>query len=604
MIRSALLSLSLLGVFILGAIAYTWPGPLGIWEMRTDLFMSDGTDLTTNPFQFDMLHRGYLENPSLFFYGGYPNQRLDAPEGLVSWYSTGEKIAGALFPYFVPVEQVSVLLALILLVANGLAFYGMGRAFGWNRALVLALSIAWAFSSFTRARAQVHAGLVGIYPIPLAIWGFLILQQGRSYKEVIKSSLCFLGCATSAHYYLIFLTMFSPFLLLFYLLPKKVHENLYRSIFLLATALFPATLFLALSLTKPAPSEFLRQTSSVLPTTGVSDVWPHPFLSIYSANIEDYFSGDIAIGTKDLNPLRATITNNIRRDMKVGNFHEHALGIRWVIWLAFFLSILFFLKRLSIFRKHQDYAFPILFLLFGIFALLTSLPPDWGTVWGPSAWIHRAVEQIRVPNRAGIFVHFCILVIIGIIGQKWYTSSSLSLRIRQALLWILPVLVVLDFPPFLNPMPIAPIVPSLAPAFSQKGISCGMGYHFPHISANFDVMRFYYLLQSLRGTECSVLNPASTNVRDQKLAQLYGYQNIDLMNKVLQNDPNTKEHLVRFAQCNMLSWLAFDERVPTSFISSVCQEWGGHLITPLVCHRDSPLQKVPKGLPDNCLMRL
>lgn len=603
-IRSFLLFFAVTILFVLGAIAYTWPGPQALWEGRTDIFMSDGTDLTTNAFQFDMLHRSYLRDPTLFLFGAYPNQRLNAPEGYVAWYSLMEKIAGALFPFFVPAEQVCVLLALVLMILNALSFYGMGRVFGWHRFLALALAIAWAFSAYTRARAQVHVGLVGIYGLPLAVLGLLILQKDKSAKGIFKSALCFLGSVTSAHYYIIFLAMFSPFLLLLYISDQMVRKNIGAHFLALFKAALPAVIFLGVSFIKPVPLEFTRHVASVLPTTGQSNVWPHPFLKTFSANFVDYFSGDIAIGTNDINPLRASLTLEVREALRVGNFHEHALGIRWVVWLLFILSCWYmFKKRLLLSPRKYESSVLIVIFAFGLFAFLGSLSPDWGLIWGPSAWIHWAVEQVRVPNRSGIYSYFCILTFVGIVLQVWFLESKRSYRTRLVFMGLLPVLIVADFPPFMNPMPMAPIVASREVLFARKSGDCGMGYHFPHVSGDFEALRFYYLLQSLRGTDCLILNPATPSRRDQRLAQLYGYRNTAMLEKVVQNDPSVRDHLVEFARCHKLDWLVFDPGVPVQFVQDVCKSWGGHLVSPDLCRSHAPLQRVSPGLPDECLAK-
>jgi hypothetical protein len=591
-------------VFVFGAVVYTLPGPVGIWEQRTDVFMSDGTDLTTNPFQFDMLHREYTEHPSRFFYGAFPNHRSNAPEGVVDWYSTLEKVAGVLFPFFVPVEQVSVLFALVLMILNGVGFYGMARKMNWHRALALGLSIAWAFSAYTRARAQVHAGLVGIYAIPFAIWGLLILQKDRSWKGILKSIVCFLVCATSVHYYLIFLAFTAPFFLAFYFSFPETRKKWQQSIKVLLLAVAPAVLFLAFCFLKPVPSDFKNHVKNMLPQTGESQVWPHPFVTVFSASPEDYFSGDIAIGKTDWNPLRSMINDDIRSDLRQGNLHEHALGIRWVLWLFLIVALIYATKNRSMLNpRKKEGAIVLLFLVFGIFAFLASLPPDWGLIWGPSAWIHWAIPQIRVPNRMGIFVYFSLLILVGTIAQAWLNKTSLSQKTRAVLVWLFPILIVLDFPPVMNAMPMSPTIPSRQSAVADKAGPCGLGYHFPHVSTTSETGRFYYLLQSLRGTDCSVLNPSEIGMRDLLLTTLFGYQNKTMLEKVLKNDPSVRKTLADFAICTHLDWIAYDPRLPKAFIQDSCHDWGGKLVSPDFCRSQNPVTTVPIGLPDECLVK-
>jgi len=592
--------------FTLGAIAYTWPGPLAIWESRTDVFMSDGTDPTASPFHFDVLFRGYQKDPGLFFYGGFPNPQLDGPEGFVSWYSPIEKIAGAILPFFTPVEQVATLLGILLLVANGLSFYALGRILGWGKVLSLALSTAWAFSVYTRTRTQVHAALSGTYIVPLAFLGVTLLMKDRSRKGVILSALCFLGCATAAHYYLIYMAVFLPFLVLYYFSDSEVRTNVKRSLTRALFAAIPAVLFLVVSFLMPAPSEFKDRVAHVLPSTGEAQEWPHPFVTFFSADIKDYFTGDVAIGESDINPFRAKIDNIIRKDVRLGsNFHEHAQGIRWTIWIGFIFAIVYVFKTRKKLSPWQFEKLSIfVFLAFGLFAFLCSLSPDWGLIWGPSAWIHWLVSQIRVPNRAGIFVHFCVLMVLGFVINQWLKSSDLKVKTKNILMGLFFVVVILDFPPFMNEMPMAKIVPSIKSQYQSISENCGLGFHFPYVSGTQDSLRFYTLLQRLRGTDCAVLNSTSPSQRDLKTTTLFGYQNQKFLKLILDNDDRVHSALIEFAKCNKLRWLVFDTRVPGVFIERFCRTWDGTLVSPDFCVSKSPKQDAPIGLPDQCLKNL
>jgi len=598
--------LLLTAFFTLGAIAYTWPGPLAIWEGRTDVFMSDGTDPTVGLFHFDVIFREYQKNPGLFFYGGFPNKQLDAPEGSVSWYSATEKIAGAILPFLVPVEQVSPLFGIILLVVNGLSFYALCRALSWEKILSLALSFAWAFSVYTRTRTQVHAALGGTYFVPLAFLGVTILMKDRSKKGLFLSALCFLGCATAAHYYLIYMAVFTPFLALYYFSEKDIRKSVKLSLARIFLAAAPAIIYLAVSFLMPVPAEFKARVAHVLPATGQSAEWPHPFLTLFSADIKDYFSGDVAIGENDINPLRAELDADIRSGVRPGgNFHEHAQGIRWVVWAGFVFALIYFFRFRIAFTIEQFEGGAIyVFLIFGLVAFLCSLSPDWGLVWGPSAWIHWLVSQIRVPNRAGVFVHFCILMILGMIGNHWLKRPNLGLKTKRILTGLFFVLIVLDFPPFMNEMPMANTVPSLRSQHASMSEGCGLGFHFPYISGTQDTLRFYYLLQRLRGTDCAVLNSTAASARDYRMAALFGYHNQDFLSRIVENDEKVRRGLMIFANCNKLRWVAFDARVPAAFTESFCQDWGGKLLSPDFCVASSSAKEVPMGLADQCLHQL
>lgn len=600
--KKVFIALGVLIFFVAGAIAYTWPAVVPIWEQRTDQFMSDGSDPTTSPFQFEMLHRNYLEQPLLFFYGAFPNRQFNAPEGFVAWYSTIEKVAGAFFPFFIPAEQTSALLAMILMVLNGLCFYGMSRSLGWRRDISIALAFAWSFSTFTRARAQVHPSLVGIYAIPLAVWGLHLLIKSCSPKNITLAAFCFLGCATSPHYYLIFLGLFSPFFLLFYFCFPQSRQHWARSLGALMVAVVPAALFLGTAILKPVPAEFQKNTANVFPVTGKSPSWPHPFLTVFSAQPRDYFAGDFAIGQHEWNPLREKIDLSIRKDPSIGNFHEHAVALRWVIWIAFILGLLFLIRnRKLVSLKTAEGSTIVLFLVWGTFSFLSSLAPDWGFMWGPSAWVHAAVEQIRVPSRLAIFMQFSVLMCLGFISRIWLARTELSARKISGLVGTFGILLVLDLPPFINPLPISPIVPSKSSLIEKKSGVCGLGMRFPHISASQYSLDFYYLIQSLRGTDCSILNPATENLRDYKMTLKFGYPNSHMLDQIANNDSSLKKDLIQFARCTQLDWIIFDPRVPPAFSLDFCILWGGEWMGKDLCRNKLPAAIVAMGRPDECI---
>lgn len=597
--------LLLVAFFALGAIAYTWPGPLAIWEGRTDVFLSDGTDPTASPFQFDVIHRGLQKHPELFFYGGFPNLQLDAPEGFVAWFSFTEKLAGALFPYFIPVEQVATLLGISLLIINGLSFYALGRILSWSKILSLAIGSAWAFSVYTRTRTQVHAALSGVYIVPLAFLGISILMRDRSKKGFLLSALCFLGCATSAHYYLIYMAVFLPFLALYYFSSQEVRRDWRYALLRVSLAALPAVIFLLVSFLMPAPAEFKARVAHVLPMTGQSTDWPHPFVSTFSADVADYFSGDVAVGENDINPLRAEVDRGIRRSLiSGGNFHEHAQGVRWFVWIGFVFSLVYMCRYRRRFPIGQfEGAATYVFILFGFFSFLCSITPDWGPIWGPSAWIHWLVPQIRVPNRAGIFVHFSVLMILGIITNNCIKNLKFNQKTKRILCGLFFVVLILDFPPFMNEMPMAKTVTAIASQYPSLIDNCGLGFHFPYTSGTQDSLRFYTLLQRLRGTDCAVLNSASASERDYKMALLFGYQNQELLNRIVANDKGVLQVLLAFANCNKLHWVAFDSRTPVPFTESFCRAWNGHLLNSDFCVANASIEDVHVGLPDQCLQQ-
>ncbi|NJM09559.1 MAG: hypothetical protein HC883_01265 [Bdellovibrionaceae bacterium] len=134
-------------------------------------------------------------------------------------------------------------------------------------------------------------------------------------------------------------------------------------------------------------------------------------------------------------------------------------------------------------------------LIFGLFSFWLSLSPDWP--WqgsGPAYWLHTLVSQIRVPSRAGIYVHFAALLLAGLFVHfrrlKWLALPGL-----------LPLLMIVDLPPFWQPMPISPVRPPLQ---ALMGKECGAGLYFPYVAGDAGMLQDYYFLQEMRGSKCGI----------------------------------------------------------------------------------------------------
>lgn len=593
-------ALSLL--FFFGAVAYTWPAFQWVTEGRKDIFMSNGTDLTAAVFHFGALHDAYLKDPSLLLYGAFPHVQMDAPYGEISWFSPTEKIAGLLIPFFVPLEQVTTIYALLLITASGLAFFAMGRLFKWPDPISLALSIAWAFSTYIRARAQVHTSLDGLYFLPILICAILLLRGGPTRRHGFAAGLCFFGWATAPHYYLIMSLFFFPFFFLFVLSDSELRTTkikFWKPVFM---AILPAVLFLGWSFLKPAPSEAVAKTQTVLPLTAAPTVGPHPFLIMFAAKPIDYFTGDIAIGAEDINPLRKSISTFVRSNLGYSNTHERTAGIRWTIWLCFLVSLVVLIRRNRNEGITRDEKLALgSFLGLAIFAFMTSLEPDWGFMWGPVYWLNSVVAQIRVPNRASLFVHFSVLVLIGMTFTWLWQQAKAK---QRKFFWALPLIVFLDFPPFMNDMPGAPIVPARAEKLPGHGHDCGIGFQFPYVSGAVDSLRYYYLMQSMRGTDCSFLNASYVSARNEIMDHAFGLTQ-GLVDQINANSPFLKSRLIHFLTCNHVHWATFDTRIPQPWTQDVCQSLGGSMIMDDLCQRSpEAIAQDPPSTTDQCLKEI
>jgi len=573
-------ALGVVALFSLLAVAYVYPGGRAMLEGRTDIVMSDGTDASTLPYQYSLLRSTWRTTPTRLLYGAVPAATLSAPEGFALWIPWIERsVVVAVAPLF-PVEQLSTVLVVVLMVLDGLAMYLLGRHLGWSRSLSIAIAIAWAFNATTRGRAKVHMSLVGIFHVPLVFLGLLLVAKGKGWRSIAGAAACFAAAATVAHYYLITLTFLVPWLLVYLLVSAGSSSRWLRVSVRLAAAAVPAVMLVGWSYLKPLPPDFIKPGTVVTPSTGdAQGGQPHQFMTLFAARPVDYITGDVGIGITDWNPIRSSLSLGVLLDMDGGFGHERANGIRWIVWaLALAGVVAAFRHRASAVwprnARHEFFALA----LFGAFAFWLSLSPNVPFAnAGPSYWLYSLVPQIRVPSRAGIYAQFAVLMLAGLFFHQFFELPSLDRDgerlqagpLAKRFAWIakpavLPLLMVVELPPFLQPMPMTVIEPAYAALQREP---CGPGLRFPYVSGGWQLGPYYTFLQRMRGSNCQTLNAASPTRRDAWFLGKIGQPPQTISALTPESELITR--LTSLADCVPMTWVVFDTRVPLA----VRQQW-------------------------------
>lgn len=560
---------------------YLVPGTEALWNGRTDTAMSDDTDPSTLPMIYDEIIQIWKQHPSYLFYGSiYADQH--SPDHSAYWVSWAERWTILALSPFVALEQLSTGFVFILLIANAVAFYLMARYLNWHWSVASGLSVAWAFSTYTRARAKVHQGLAGVYHIPLLFLAVLLIARGKGRRSVFAASVCVLLAMTVNHYYLVTSVFLSPFYFAFLFLQKETRAEPRRVLKRGVIAFFPALLFMAWNFTHPLPPVAAVSFNEIVPHAEESPEYRRLFMETYAARPSDFLAGDIALHERadDWNPLREVVNRRVLKNMGYGNSHEHTNGIRWIL-LALALFAVIELAR----KRNGQPAPMIFFMVFGLFTFWMSLGPGMAS---PSVWLNDLVPQIRVPSRAGIQVAFSVLMLVG------YALSRGRLKKYAEIPWLFPVLMVLTYPPLVQPMPMAPIRPAFQSLQRERG-ECGLGMYFPFVN-NTDFSLFYYhLLQRLRGTDCLTLNGLQSADSLRHISRAFPPHS-DFVDSLAAR-AEVAPKLEKFARCIPLSWIAFDGSVPPDWRGDVCRDLGWSMDSDFVCrspHASGRMQNPPE----------
>lgn len=586
------------------AFAYISPTGSYLLENRQDLTLSDGTDPVAAPHHYGLVIQSFHENPLNLFYGSTPTHGHNAPEGSPMWNGVLERwVVVALSP-FVALEQMSAAWVIISMLLTGLAMCVFARAMNWAWPISLGLGMAWAFSAFVRARAKVHPGFVGLYHLPLICLAFLVLSRGKTWRSIAGAAALLLVASMVSHYFLLMTGFCGLFFLGFYIIQERKRgkdlplRSWKKSTARLILAVLPALLFNLSNVVFPVPAEMKGQLTQVFPGTGESAAWPHPYLEFFAARPLDYFTGDTGVSLQDIFPLKEAVNKLNFAAGAMGNAHERTNGIRWSLWLILILGSVILIKN----RRQKPHTESSLILLFWglfLFSFCLSLPPSYfANYLSPAVWLNSLISQFRVSSRAGILVHFAVLVLCGLILAQGFAGANAK---RRRLFWIFPALVLLEFPPVFNPMPAAQILPRFASLQGRPVQECRLGMSFPYVSASLGTLEFYYFLQQMRGSRCRVINSTSINARDQKLAVKLGLTS-QTIEQLQRNDPRLSETLLDTADCLRLDFLVFDSRINPAWQQDVCLRWQGRLDTQGVCLKPRPhLESATTAVIDRCL---
>ena len=560
-----------------GAYAYLYPGSHLLFSGSTTAVMSDDTDPAPLPFAYDALIRTFNADPSHVLYGAVPLDVGNPDHPAAAWLPFSERAIVLSLHRLVPLEQLSTAVVFVLLVLTGLSFYALARAWGFRESIALGLAMAWAFCPFERARAKVHMAMVGTYHLPLIFLGLWLIATKRSRRSVAAAALCFALAVTTIHYFIITAAALVPLYLAYVVVERR--SSLARVLARLIVAALPATLWLGWSLTHPLPASVDLKGETALPRTGeMPSGVHHPFLWTYAARPLDYLGGDLALTGEDHEWFRprAWINERTIADLGYGNAHERTNGIRYLILT---LALIGFITARGRARRTA--------LVFGAFALASfwlSLNPDWPAAgFGISGWLQTFVSQVRVPSRAGIGVHFALLCVAG------FTLT----RAPRALKWlswpaVLPMLVVLEYPPVFSPMPIVAVRPAYA-ELNANG-ACGLGLLFPVVSDDVFPGIYYHFKQRLRGTGCTFVN-AITRPDVARALQTQFPTSVESV-RTLEQNLVVVDRVTDLVRCARLNWIAFDPVTPARVREEICTRLGWRASADLTCVADAAARQL------------
>lgn len=578
-------------VFVGLTYAYLYPGSRALVEGRHDIVLSDDTDMAPLPQMYANILSTWKAHPSWLFYGTVYSENVNPQTGTNYWMSWNERWLTVWLSPFIPLEQLSTGIAFVILILNALLFLMMARYFRWPWPLAFGLAIAFAFCPFVRARAKVHMDMAAIYHLPAIFLALGLIVRGRSCRSLAAAAALLLLACSVIHYFLVTSIFLSPFFLAYLFVNRTASPHDVKSRFWrLGLASLPAFLFLLFNYTHMLPSSARMSAKQAVPHSVPTNMGLHPFLSVYAAHPIDYLGGDIALhnSATDWNPLREKINEQILTHLGHGNSHERTNGIRWSLLVLALVALIVGRRRLE----------PWYFFIFGLFCFCLSLSPQ-SLGYGPSAWLYDLVPQIRVPSRAGICVHFAVLMLVGFwLTEVWNKKSSR--RWGRWAICLLPLLMVAEDPPLVQGMPMSPVRPAFAELQPSAG-PCGVGLYVPFV--NDDVMPaiYYHFQQRLRGSDCTYLN-AFNGFSPEASALLRVLPPTPEFIHDITRNLIVKDQLLHLARCTPLSWMVFDESLPQDWAERTCHDLGWHVATsdPRLCL--SPLKGAPMvNSPSQCL---
>jgi hypothetical protein len=395
----------------------------------------------------------------------------------------------------------------------------------------------------------------------------------------------------------------APFFLAFALARPSVAVPgpMLRGLARLGVAVLPALLLMGWTLLAKTPPDFV----------GGKVREPQPdfqYVQRYGARPVDYLTGALLTTPSEWNPLRAGLNRGVWADWDGSNPVERSNGIRWLVLLA---AAVAFGRGLRGRLGESDQKLVGFFALYGLMMLACSLPPG----LGPSEWAFRWIPNLRVPSRFGPAVHFAALMLAGVAlqgvlaarssrgvqgrrrkaGQR-ATSGALSGAISGGLrgaasgssrslaraAWLLPVLVVLEWPPAAA-VRMDSVRPPLGEAVLSDG-SCGAGVSFPIFDVYGADMREHLLLvQRLRQTPCLLGTPHSDYWSAYPLIQRFGLAAW----KRARSEPSETRRLFEaygaWARAIGVRWVFLGTEVPEEARARLCSILGFERVSAEVC---------------------
>ena len=561
-----------LGAPVLAAVAffiltygYLYPGSKLLFEGNPSQVMSDDTDPVTTPFYYAALIRAYAERPADLLYGAVVLDRGHPTHGLATWVSWFERWFVVFANPWMPVEQISTAFVFCILMMTALGMYAWARALRWPEPVAIAAAIAWAFNPYTRLRAQVHFALAGLYHLPLIFLGLELIARRRGYRSLVIAAGCFLLACTTFSYLIVVAAALTPFY--FAYLYARGTSGFRVGAGRLIVAGLPAVLFLLWNVARPIPPSAGLTRAEAFPKTGevTGDEAYHGFLKLHAARPLDYLGSDVGLPGPSPEWVWPKRWINAHTLDSIGGGHpnERSNGIRWVFILIAAVALLR--------ARGPERRVIWMFAAFAFFCFWLSLPPNRPfTGAGPSGWLWKLVPQVRVPSRAGIGVHFGILAMVG------FFTSARRAGWGRLLILALPVLAVLEYPPFTGNISVAAIRPALT--HLARGGHCGTGILYPpSINEEFEAQRYYYFQQRLRGMDCHFLNALGEPAPAADLRRRFPRRPVG-------DDADADEdQVIRLARCLPLDWIVFDELVTEARRTSICTKLGWSSVDRFSC---------------------
>lgn len=580
-------------IFVVLSYFYLYPGSQALLDGRTDTFMSDGTDATTLPYIYDVILKVWHDHPSRYFYGAIYSEVGDPERGIADWMPWNERWPVLFYSHFLPVEQLGTATIASLMVISAFCMYLLCVYLGWSRMISLGLGIAWGFCCYTRARAKVHGPFAGIYHVPLIFLGLLLVVRGKSKRSLLAAAMSLLLAGTVAHYYLLTCIFLSPLFILFVLIQPEFRSDWKRISSRFCIALVPLLVFLAFNFQFALPSDARLTGQQSMASVPLPAGQIDPFLYVYYARAIDFLGGDISLQMNGLewNPLRKMVNETILSNLDRSNPHERTNGIRWSILILGICALVALMRGRYAHRKDIQNNV-IFFLIFGLFTFWQASGVNFPTSdFNPSYWLYMLCTKIRVASRAGINVHFALLMLAG-----YFLSTDFKWRKFFVLPGVFALIMVLDYPP-VQTEPMAPIYPVYSALTRDKG-PCGTGMAFPYFNGYVAALDLYQFEQRMRGSDCTSLNQMFNIDRVKWLNQRFPPNN-EFLGHISENR-QANDLLEKMVNCVPLNWIVFHAATPRPWAEGFCQRLGWQLNPDMSCvspQKGRPLVKLPDECP-------